>query len=435
MIIDILIPQASESVTEADIASWMKADGDMVAMDEAICELETDKASMELTAPAAGKLKILVEEYSTATVGSLIAQIDTEATGPAPAAEKTAAPAAEKTAAPAAESAPVAAAEEEKTQVSSIEEVMNEKIPSPAAKKLIIENGISAQDIPASGKGGRLTKADVMNYLSLLKKEQSIHTPAAKAPAAKATPAAKAPASTVTPDDQGRAISVQRMSRLRRTVAERLCEAQKTAAILTTFNEVDMKPIMDLRKKYKDMFKKKYEVNLGFMSFFAKATCMALKEFPIMNAQVDGNNIVFHDFADIGVAVSTPKGLVVPVIRDADQMNFREIESKILELAIKGRNADLTPDEMTGGTFTITNGGTFGSMLSTPILNRPQSAILGMHNIVQRPVVVDGEIVIRPIMYLAVSYDHRIIDGSDAVRFLVKIKECLEDPTRILLEI
>jgi 2-oxoglutarate dehydrogenase E2 component (dihydrolipoamide succinyltransferase) len=225
------------------------------------------------------------------------------------------------------------------------------------------------------------------------------------------------------------------MSRLRRTVAERLVEAQKTAAILTTFNEVDLSQVMNLRTQYKEMFKKKFDVNLGFMSFFTKAVCMALKDFPIINAQVDGNNILYHDYADIGVAVSTPKGLVVPVIRDAQDMSFCQIEKKILDLAIKGRDADLTPDEMSGGTFTITNGGTFGSMLSTPILNRPQSAILGMHNIVKRAVVVNDEIVIRPMMYLALSYDHRIIDGSGAVRFLVKIKECIEDPTRILLDI
>ena len=225
------------------------------------------------------------------------------------------------------------------------------------------------------------------------------------------------------------------MSRLRRTVAERLVEAQRTAAILTTFNEVDMSPVMELRKKYKEKFKQKFDVNLGFMSFFTKAACIALRDFPVINAQVDGNNIIYHDYCDVGVAVSTPKGLVVPVIRDAQDMSFDQIEKKIVDLAIKGRNADLTPDEMSGGTFTITNGGIFGSMLSTPILNRPQSAILGMHNIVKRAVVVDDEIVIRPMMYIALSYDHRIIDGKGAVSFLVKIKECIEDPTRILLDI
>ena len=247
---------------------------------------------------------------------------------------------------------------------------------------------------------------------------------------------APTPAPAPAPSADGdRPKRIERMSRLRRTVAERLVEAQKTAAILTTFNEVDMSAIMNLRKSYKEKFKEKYDVNLGFMSFFAKAAALALKEHPIMNAQVDGTNVVYHDYVDMGIAVSTPKGLVVPVIRDVQDMNFAQIEGKIIELAIKGRNADLTPDDMTGGTFTITNGGTFGSMLSTPILNRPQSAILGMHNIVQRPVVVNGEIVVRPIMYLAVSYDHRIIDGSDAVRFLVKIKERLEDPSRLLLEL
>lgn len=420
MIIDIVVPKAGESVTEADIAAWMKEDGDIVAMDEAVVELETDKASMQMAAEKAGKLQILVEEGETVQVGDVIAKIDTDAAGETPAPAKEEAPAATTEAA---SPAPVAA--------DSGSAVMNEKIPSPAAKKLILENGLSVQDIPATGKDGRITKGDVLALLAAV--SQNKHTqPVPPAP----EPIKSAPVAEAAPVVAGeRSKRVERMSRLRKTVAERLVEAQKTAAILTTFNEVDMSAIMDLRKQYKEKFKGKYDVNLGFMSFFAKAASQALKEFPIMNAQVDGTNIVYHDYVDLGIAVSTPKGLVVPVIRDLQDMSFAQIESKIIELAIKGRNADLTPDDMTGGTFTITNGGTFGSMLSTPILNRPQSAILGMHNIVQRPVVVNGEIVIRPIMYLAVSYDHRIIDGSDAVRFLVKIKEGLEDPTRMLLEL
>jgi 2-oxoglutarate dehydrogenase E2 component (dihydrolipoamide succinyltransferase) len=421
MIIDIVVPKAGESVTEADIASWMKEDGEFVNMDEAILELETDKASLEVAAEAAGQLKILVAEGETVLVGAVIAQIDTSATGSAP----------QKKEEPAVKAPTQSAPEivEPKTEATGF----NERIPSPAAKKLIIENGISSQDIKASGKGGRITKQDVLDFL----KQREIHL---KIPSTvdqtEEVIEEKVPVvPIIDPKDENRGVRIERMSRLRRTVAERLVEAQQTAAILTTFNEVDLSPVMNLRTKYKEMFKKKFDVNLGFMSFFTKAVCIALKEFPIINAQVDGNNIIYHDFADIGVAVSTPKGLVVPVIRDAQDMSFNQIEKKILDLAIKGRNADLTPDEMSGGTFTITNGGTFGSMLSTPILNRPQSAILGMHNIIKRPVVVNDEIVIRPIMYLALSYDHRIIDGAGAVRFLVKVKECIEDPTRILLDI
>lgn len=433
MIIDIIVPKAGESVTEADIASWMKEDGDFVQMDEAILELETDKASMELAASQAGKLKIIVPEGETVQVGDVIGQIDTSASGAS-------APAQESKKE---ESAPVQEAKAEapapsKTEAAPVQEAavdpndLSQKTPSPAARKIIIENGLSVQDIPASGKGGRITKADVLDHLKLREQQLKIPSPI-KIETPVAEPAANTP--FIDPVSQERGVRIERMSRLRRTVAERLVEAQKTAAILTTFNEVDMSAVMDLRKKYKDKFKEKHEVGLGFMSFFTKACCMALRDYPVINAQVDGNNIIYHDYCDVGVAVSTPKGLVVPVVRDAQDMSFDQIEKKIIDLAIKGRNADLTPDEMSGGTFTITNGGIFGSMLSTPILNRPQSAILGMHNIIQKPVVVDGEIVIRPMMYLALSYDHRIIDGAEAVRFLVKVKECIEDPTRILLDL
>ena len=436
MIIDIVVPKAGESVTEADIASWMKEDGDFVQMDEAILELETDKASMELAAEAAGQLKVLVAEGETVQVGDVIGQIDTSASGssaPAKKEEKKAEPA------PAAEAKPEPTPEPEPAKAeATVAEInnMNQKIPSPAARKIILENGLSVQDVPATGKGGRITKTDVLEFLKLREQQLKIPSPVkTDTPAAEKAPAPSKTATSIASADEARGVRVERMSRLRRTVAERLVEAQKTAAILTTFNEVDMSAVMDLRKKYKEKFKEKFEVGLGFMSFFTKACCMALREHPVINAQVDGNNIVYHDYCDIGVAVSTPKGLVVPIVRDAQDMSFEQIEKRIIELAIKGRNADLTPDEMSGGTFTITNGGIFGSMLSTPILNRPQSAILGMHNIVQKAVVVDGEIVIRPMMYLALSYDHRIIDGADAVRFLVKVKECIEDPTRILLDL
>ena len=434
MVIDIVVPKAGESVTEADIAQWIKEDGEFVNMDEAVVELETDKASMQLAAEAAGQLKILIEEGETVQVGDVIAQLDTSASGgAAPKKEKPKAepepepePEPKKEAEPAPAPAPV---EEEPT-------VLNSKTPSPAARKMIVEHGISAQDIKATGRGGKIiTKQDVLDFLKQRELHLGIPHKAEMPPPSPEQPKKVKTAPVIDPVDQQRGVRVERMTRLRRTVAERLVDAQRTAAILTTFNEVDMSPVMELRKKYKEKFREKFDVNLGFMSFFTKAACIALRDYPVINAQVDGNNIIYHDYADIGVAVSTPKGLVVPIIRDAQDMSFDQVEKKIVELAIKGRNADLTPDEMSGGTFTITNGGIFGSMLSTPILNRPQSAILGMHNIVQRAVVVDGEIVIRPMMYIALSYDHRIIDGAGAVSFLVKIKQCIEDPTRILLDI
>mgnify|MGYP000150298638 CR=1 FL=1 len=430
MKIDIIVPAAGESVTEADIARWFKENGEFVNANETILELETDKASMEMVADKAGVLNILVEEGETVQVGDTIGFIEEGAasSAPAPVAAAPAAPAEEVPATP-------APANEATTTVdvkSQANTVFDKKMPSPAARRIIVEHGLSAQDIHGSGKDGRITKADVLRHIESLEKETSLTGTLNNqtAPVLGQAPVADEPA-----EEEGRVVRSERMSRLRRTVASRLVEAQQTAAILTTFNEVDMQPIMDIRKKYKDEFKDTHEIGLGFMSFFAKATAKALMEFPIMNAQVDGTNILYHDFVDMGIAVSTPRGLVVPVIKNIEDMSFNAIEAKIRELALKGRDSNLTPDEMTGGTFTMTNGGTFGSMLSTPILNRPQSAILGMHNIVQRPVAIDGKVEIRPIMYLAVSYDHRIIDGSDAVRFLVKIKTLLEEPTRLLLDL
>ncbi|MDD7986484.1 2-oxoglutarate dehydrogenase complex dihydrolipoyllysine-residue succinyltransferase [Lentisphaera marina] len=416
MSIEIIVPAAGESVTEADIARWFKEDGEYLELDEPMVELETDKASLTVTAPAAGTLHIKVEEDETVQVGDVIAIIE-EGEGSSSASTE----------------AVEEEVEEETTSAPSID------MASPAARKLIAENNISAQDVAATGKDGRITKEDVIQHLAAREKVLNIPSSipnvqdVAKKGASPAPKAAPAPAPVAATEARG--IRTEKMSRLRRTIAQRLVDAQQEAAILSTFNEVDMSAVMDLRKQHKDEFKDKHEIGLGFMSFFTKAAAIALQEFPIMNAQVDGNSIIYHDFVDMGIAVSTPKGLVVPVIRDCDQLNFSGIERKIRELALKGRDMDLTPEEMTGGTFTITNGGTFGSMLSTPILNRPQSAILGMHNIVQRPVAVNGQVEIRPIMYLAVSYDHRIIDGSDAVRFLVKIKTLLEDPTRMLLEL
>ncbi|WDE96812.1 2-oxoglutarate dehydrogenase complex dihydrolipoyllysine-residue succinyltransferase [Lentisphaera profundi] len=415
MNIEIVVPAAGESVTEADVARWFKEDGEFLELDEPMVELETDKASLTITAPAAGILHIKVAEDETVNVGDVIAILEESAASPAS-----------------------SAADEEVEE--ETDDASNAEMASPAARKLIAENSISAQDIPATGKDGRITKEDVIQHLAQREKVLNIPSsiPNVQDVAKKvATPApvAAAPSPAPVANTSARGTRTEKMSRLRRTIAQRLVDAQQEAAILSTFNEVDMSAIMDLRKQHKDEFKEKNEIGLGFMSFFTKATAIALKEFPIMNAQVDGSTILYHDYVDMGIAVSTPKGLVVPVIRDCDELNFSGIEKKIRELALKGRDMDLTPEEMTGGTFTITNGGSFGSMLSTPILNRPQSAILGMHNIVQRPMAVNGKVEIRPIMYLAVSYDHRIIDGSDAVRFLVKIKTLLEDPTRILLEL
>ncbi|MEK7298677.1 MAG: 2-oxoglutarate dehydrogenase complex dihydrolipoyllysine-residue succinyltransferase, partial [Candidatus Margulisiibacteriota bacterium] len=309
-----------------------------------------------------------------------------------------------------AHSAPAAAPAPAATQPAKKTEPYAKGHPSPAAAKAMAEKGVSSQDLQGSGKDGRITKQDV----------------------AQTSAPEKAPAPSAAPTGE-RNDRVEKMSRLRRTIASRLVEAQHTAALLTTFNEIDMSAVMDIRKRYKDAFKEKHQVNLGFMSFFTKAVCVALQEFPVINASVEGEDIIYHDYCDIGVAVATPKGLVVPIIRNAEKMRFEQIEKTIVGFALKARENKITPDDMLGGTFTITNGGVFGSMLSTPIINRPQSAILGMHNIVERAVVVDGQVVVRPIMYGAVTYDHRIIDGAEAVRFLVKIKSLIEDPTRLLI--
>jgi 2-oxoglutarate dehydrogenase E2 component (dihydrolipoamide succinyltransferase) len=403
--IDIAVPAAGESVTEADIAAWLKSSGEFVEMDEPVIEFETDKASLEFPAPAAGTLTILVES-GTVNVGDIVGYVTTggEAVPEAPSA-----------------SAPKAAAAE----MSSSSNYATGH-PSPAAAKMMNENNISMDR--GTGKDGRVTKTDVLNEMNKPKSD----APKTEAPAKAAPPAPLAMAPVASGE---RTVRREKMSRMRKTISSRLVEAQQSAALLTTFNEVDMSAVMDIRKKYKEKFKEKHNVGLGFMSFFTKAAAIALQEHPILNAQVEENDILYHDFADIGIAVSTPKGLVVPVVRDAQALSFSQIEKSILNFALRGRDGVLTPDEMTGGTFTITNGGTFGSMLSTPIVNRPQSAILGMHNIVERPMAVNGQVEIRPIMYLAVTYDHRIIDGSDAVRFLVKIKELIEDPTRLLLDV
>ena len=386
-VIDVVVPAVGESISEVTIAAWSKKEGDTVKMDEVICELESDKATFELPSPENGVLTIVAQAGQVVPIGGVVARIAVGgvavASQPAP------------SAAPATQNSESYAAGH----------------PSPVAAKVLAEKGIDAASVQGTGIGGRITKDDAVK--------------AAK-PAATPAPAASA-------TEGGRVSRREKMTSLRKTIAKRLVAVKQETAMLTTFNEVDMKPIMELRGKYKDKFKEVHGVGLGFMSFFTKACAIALKEYPLVNSYIDGDEIVFNDYADIAIAVSAPRGLVVPVIRSAEKLNFAQIESEVVRLAGKARENKLTIEEMTGGTFTITNGGIFGSMLSTPIINAPQSAILGMHNIVERAVVVNGEIVVRPIMYVALSYDHRTIDGKDSVSFLVRVKQLLEDPTRMLL--
>ncbi|GAB3029992.1 2-oxoglutarate dehydrogenase complex dihydrolipoyllysine-residue succinyltransferase [Spirosoma pulveris] len=415
-VIEMKVPAVGESVTEVTIASWSKKDGDQVALDEVLCELESDKATFELPAEAAGILRIVAEAGETLPIGALIAKIEVGASAPAPAAAPAPQPAAS---APAADTS---ANGQNGTSYAA-------NYPSPAAAKILDEKGVNAQQLQGTGVGGRITKEDAMKA-----SPAPAPTPAPAAQPAAAKPAAPAPAPAAPSAPGSRNQRREKMTSLRRTIARRLVAVKNETAMLTTFNEVDMKPIMDLRNKFKDKFKEKNGVGLGFMSFFTKAVCIALKDFPAVNAQIDGDQMVFNDFCDISIAVSSDRGLVVPVIRNAEQLSFAQIEKEVVRLAGLARENKLTIEQMTGGTFTITNGGTFGSMLSTPIINAPQSAILGMHNIVERAVVVNGEIVIRPIMYVALSYDHRIIDGKESVSFLVRVKQILEDPTRILFD-
>jgi 2-oxoglutarate dehydrogenase E2 component (dihydrolipoamide succinyltransferase) len=404
---EIRVPTLGESVSEATIARWLKKAGDAVAVDEPLVELETDKVSLEVPSPIAGVLsEILVEEGSDVEVGALLGKIEESAGAPAAKAQKPAQEAAEKPAAKAA-ATPAEAPAGDGADKSG-----------PAARKLAAEKGLDLAEVAGTGPKGNVTKGDV------LKAEKPAEKPA-EAPAAK--PAPMAPST-------GREERV-RMTRLRKRIAERLKEAQNTAAMLTTFNEVDMSAVMELRKAYQDAFVKKHGIKLGFMSFFVKACIDALKAYPAVNAEIDGDEVVYKHYYDIGVAVSSDAGLVVPVVRSADAMNLAQIEAAIADLGTRAKSGKLAMEELTGGTFTITNGGIFGSMLSTPILNPPQVGILGMHNIVQRPVVVEGgKIEARPVMYLALSYDHRIIDGREAVSFLVRVKQCIEDPTRMLLD-
>lgn len=400
----IKVPPVGESISEVTLSQWIKKDGDYVEMDEVIAELESDKATFELTAEKAGTLKTIANEGDTLEIGAPVCSIEE---GGKQAAAK--------------ESAPIV---ESKEPVVKSEEVKGSTYasgaPSPSAAKILAEKGIEAADVKGSGVGGRLTKEDAIKAEAPKKSDTAAAAKTAPVPVTVSAPGS-------------RVERREKMSSLRKTVAKRLVTVKNETAMLTTFNEVDMQPIMDIRAKYKDKFKEKHGVGLGFMSFFTKAVCEALKDFPSVNARIEGEEIVFNDFADISIAVSAPKGLVVPVIRNAEAKSLAEIEASVVALAVKARDGKLTLEEMTGGTFTITNGGVFGSMMSTPIINAPQSAILGMHNIVERPVALNGQVVIRPIMYVALSYDHRIIDGRESVGFLVRVKQLLEDPTRLLL--
>ena len=396
------IPAVGESITEVTLSKWIKNNGDYVQMDEIIAELESDKATFELTAEKAGVLITKASEGDTIAIGSVVCAIDDKAAAPVSAAKST----------PAVEKAVITSTPVSETKKSNNEATYASGHPSPAAAKILSEKGIDVQAVKGSGIDGRITKEDA----------QAANTAAPKSSVT----------NTVTPVGT-RAMRAEKMSSLRKTVAKRLVAVKNETAMLTTFNEVDMQAIMDIRAKYKDKFKEKYGVGLGFMSFFTKAVCEALQAFPAVNAQINGEEIIYHNYADISIAVSAPKGLVVPIIKNAESLTLAGIEKAVAELATKARENKLTLEEMTGGTFTITNGGVFGSMMSTPIINAPQSAILGMHNIVERPVAINGQVVIRPMMYVALSYDHRIIDGRESVGFLVRVKQLLEDPERMLL--
>ncbi|MCX6274143.1 MAG: 2-oxoglutarate dehydrogenase complex dihydrolipoyllysine-residue succinyltransferase [Bacteroidetes bacterium] len=407
MAIEMKVPSPGESITEVQIARWIKKDGDYVEKDEEVCEIDSDKATLTLPAEASGVLKILVKEGEMVPVGSVVCSIDESAIRPQSTDNSQQSTA--KTAKPATvREKPVAAAIEP--------QVYSERIPGPAAGKLMREKNISGEQIVPSGKGGRITKGDVES----LTPSRSLSGPSPKGKGGN-------------PMAGERNVRREKMSMLRKKVAQRLVAVKQETAMLTTFNEVDMSAIMNIRKQYKDKFKETHGVNLGFMSFFTKAVCEAMKSFPAVNAQIDGDEIVYHDYCDIGIAVSAPKGLMVPVIRNAESLSLAGIEMQVLDLGTKARDGKVSIEEMTGGTFTITNGGVFGSMLSTPIINPPQSAILGMHNIVERPVAINGKVEIRPIMYVALSYDHRIIDGRESVGFLVKVKQMLEEPIQLLL--
>lgn len=398
MILEMKVPSPGESITEVEIAQWLVSDGDYVEKDQAIAEVDSDKATLELPAEESGVITLKAEEGDAVAVGEVVCLIDTAAEKPEGAAEEVKEEVKEEVA--------VEVAVEAKKSVPTSKETYATGTPSPAARKILDEKGIEASDIVGTGKNGRITKEDAL----------------------------KAVPSMGSPKGGSRGETRTKLSMLRRKVAERLVAAKNETAMLTTFNEVDMSPIFELRAQHKETFKEKHDVSLGFMSFFTKAVIRALELFPAVNSMIDGKEMITYDFCDISIAVSGPKGLMVPVIRNAENLSFRGIEAEVKRLALRAREGQITVDEMTGGTFTISNGGVFGSMLSTPIINPPQSGILGMHNIVERPVVKDGEITIAPVMYVALSYDHRIIDGRESVGFLVAVKEALENPVELLMD-
>ncbi|OCC22807.1 dihydrolipoamide succinyltransferase [Croceicoccus estronivorus] len=411
MSIEVKVPTLGESVTEATVGEWLKQPGEAVKADEPIVSLETDKVAVEVPAPSDGVLaEQVVAVGDTVEVGAVIALLNEGGAG----ATATPAPSAKESPAPAPAAAKEAAHDASQTL-------------SPAVRRAVLEHGVDPSTIKGTGKDGRLTKEDV---LAAAKSKDAGSRDSGSAPSPAASDAAAAPAV-----GGGRNVERVKMTRLRQTIAKRLKSAQDTAALLTTFNDVDMSAVIEARNKYKDLFAKKHDVRLGFMGFFAKAACLALKDVPAVNAQIDGDEILYHDFVDISVAVSAPNGLVVPVVRDCDKLSFAGIEKAIADYGKKAKDGTLTMDDMKGGTFTISNGGVFGSLMSTPIINPPQSAVLGLHRIEDRPVVVDGEIVIRPMMYIALSYDHRLIDGREAVTALKIIKEAIEDPTRLLIDL
>lgn len=394
--IDIVVPTVGESISEVSLVKWLKKEGDYVNRDEVLCELESEKATFELNAEQAGLLNIVAQEGTTLNIGDLVCKIDETAAKPAGTPEKAAAPAKATTAQP------------EPKKETTKDAPKSDLKATPVAAAIMTDKQVKPAEVKGSGPKGRILKHDVLEALS--------H-----------------PGRKGGDEAFSREVKKEKMSNLRKTVSRRLVEAKNSTAMLTTFNEVDMSRIMEIRKQYKDTFKESHGVNLGFMSFFVKACCMALTEYPAVNAYVDGDSLIFHDYCDISIAVSAPKGLVVPIIRNAESLSMADVEKKVVELATKARENKLTPDEMTGGTFTITNGGVFGSLMSTPILNIPQSAILGMHKIQDRPMAINGKVEIRPMMYVALSYDHRVIDGRESVGFLVRVKELLESPELLLI--
>jgi 2-oxoglutarate dehydrogenase E2 component (dihydrolipoamide succinyltransferase) len=420
-LVEMKVPIVGESITEVTLSKWLKGNGEFVNIDEPICEFESDKATLEFPAEASGKLVHVAAEGDDLEIGALVAKIDTSASQnggvPAPAKEE------KKEPATPAKETPAAAAPAGKTSYA-------EGHPSPAAAKILKENEIAASEVKGSGKDGRITKEDAQSAVSSRQASGGSSQAPSSVPAQ--SPGTSHP-SSITPFS--RETERKKMSRMRRTIAKRLVSAKNSTAMLTTFNEVDMTGVMELRKKYQDQFVAKYGIKLGFMSLFAKACAKVLMEMPDVNAMLDGEDLVYHDYVDIAIAISTPNGLVVPPVHNVESLNFAQIELKIKDLADKARTGSLSLEEMTGGTFTITNGGVFGSLVSTPILNEPQSAILGMHNIVERPVAVNGLVEIRPMMYIALSYDHRVIDGSSSVTFLVKVKKLLEDPVTLLMDV